>query len=279
MTLKNLKRLKTARCGMTVVVNRHKMSQRGHRRPRPIRPTNKRVALERNPALSITRLLARGSDPARVISALHQIALDEAGAAASVLLRPDPTSGQWTAVSGAGLETLTLGPWLATAPGAEAAGRALSRDRPLVLTSLDTDVPELAALLGTPTAVLVPLVGAEQAVGLLVLALPPGVSPDVDRAATAWRRDGHRARPRTHRRRTGTPPRRSGSDGGLCPRRRLAGHAASRARGDVSWGRAAHRGRRRRAVATRSTGARTGAGGHIGPAASRRRNRRSLPPT
>jgi PAS domain S-box-containing protein len=78
---------------------------------------------------------------------------------------------------------LTLGPWLATARGAEAAGRALARDRPLVLGSLETELPDLAVLLGAPACVVVPLVGAEHPVGLLLLALPPGLAPDVDLAA------------------------------------------------------------------------------------------------
>ena len=133
---------------------------------------------------SITRLLARGSESAPVIPALHQAALDFVGATASVLLRPDPTTGQWSAVSGAGLETLALGPWLATAPGAEAAGRALACDCPLFLASLETELPELADRLRALSCALVPLVGAEQPVGLLLLALPPGIAPDLSLAAT-----------------------------------------------------------------------------------------------
>jgi PAS domain S-box-containing protein len=133
---------------------------------------------------SIARLLARSSDPARLIPALHQTALDVSGATASVILRPDPTSGRWHAVSGAGLETLTVGPWLETARGAEAAGQALATDRPLVIASLGTELPDLAVLLGASACVLVPLVGAERPVGLLLLALPPGLTPDLDLAST-----------------------------------------------------------------------------------------------
>jgi PAS domain S-box-containing protein len=133
---------------------------------------------------SIARLLARSSDPARLIPALHQTALDVAGAAASVLLRPDLTSGRWHAVSGAGLETLTVGPWLETARGAEAAGQALATGRPLVIASLETELPDLAILLGASACVLVPLVGAKHPVGLLLLVLPPGLTPDLDLAAT-----------------------------------------------------------------------------------------------
>ena len=168
---------------MTDAVSRHKMSPRGL--VACARSTDKvSVPLSLAALPSITRLLARGSDSARVIPALHQAALDLTGATASVLLRPDPTTGQWSAVSGAGLETLTLGPWLATAPGAEAAGRALASDRPQILASLETDLPDLADRLRAPSCALVPLVGAEQPLGLLLLALPPGLAPDLDLAAT-----------------------------------------------------------------------------------------------
>ncbi len=89
---------------MTGLVNRHKMSPRGL--VACARSTDKVSVPPSLAALpSITRLLARGSDSARVIPALHQAALDLIGATASVLLRPDPTTGQWSAVSGAGLET------------------------------------------------------------------------------------------------------------------------------------------------------------------------------
>ena len=158
------------------------MSQRGLV-PYPLSTDKLSVSPSVSALPSLTRLLARGGDPARVIPALHQAALDQVGATASVLLRPDPTTGRWSAVSAVGLETLTLGPWLATALGAEAAGTALSSDRPLVLASLDTDLPELADRLRAPACVLVPLIGAEQPVGLLLLALPAGHAPDVDQAA------------------------------------------------------------------------------------------------
>ena len=132
---------------------------------------------------ALARLLARGGDPATVVSALHQAALDLIGAAASVLLRPEPGSGQWVVVSTAGLEDLSLDPWLATGPGAQAVQRALAEDRPLVLGALATDVPELAERLDADTCVLVPLIGAAQPVGVLLLALPLGHVPDLAHVA------------------------------------------------------------------------------------------------
>ena len=84
----------------------------------------------------VMRLLARGVDAPSVVPALHQAALELTPAVVSVLVRPDPVTGQWTAMSGAGVETLALGPWLTTRQASEAAGRALSGDEPLVLGSL-----------------------------------------------------------------------------------------------------------------------------------------------
>jgi PAS domain S-box-containing protein len=118
---------------------------------------------------SLTRLLARASDPASVVPALLQAALDLLGATSSVLLRPDAATGAWHATASAGLETLTLAPWLATAMGADAAGRALTNDSPVLLPSIETDLPDLAEHLGAPACVMVPLVGVGQPLGLLLL--------------------------------------------------------------------------------------------------------------
>jgi signal transduction histidine kinase len=128
------------------------------------------------------RLLARGLEVPSVVPALHQAALELTPAVVSVLVRPDPVTGQWTAMSGAGMETLALGPWLTTRQASEAAGRALSGDEPLVLGSLAHEVPELASLLGTPSAVLVPLIGV-QPLGLLLLGLPDGAAIEASSAA------------------------------------------------------------------------------------------------
>ncbi len=131
---------------------------------------------------SLTRLLARGADGGSVVPALHQLALELTPAVVSVLLRPDPITGQWTATSGSGLESLSLGPWLTTRAGSEATGRALSSDRPLVMPAVAREVPELATLVGTPACVMVPLIGA-QPLGLLLLGLPDGAAIETAAAA------------------------------------------------------------------------------------------------
>lgn len=133
---------------------------------------------------TLTRLVARGGDPAAVCAALHEAALGLPGVSASVLLQPDPASGSWLASSAAGLDALALGPWLADPAGAALAGRALGEDRPIVVSDLTSSVPDLAGRLGAPAVAVVPLLGARQAVGLLLLALAEGAQLDAEGASS-----------------------------------------------------------------------------------------------
>ncbi len=135
---------------------------------------------------SIARLLARGSDPART----HLRA--PPGRARRVPAPPPrcccvptrpPASGM--PCPSAGLETLTLGPWLATARGAEAAGHALVQ-RSAARARLARD---RAAGTGRAAGARRPACwcrwwAPNSPVGLLLLALPPGLAPDLDLAAT-----------------------------------------------------------------------------------------------
>ena len=170
-------------------------------------------------------------------------------------------------MSGAGLETLTLGPWLATARGAEAAGHALSSDRPLVLASLETERAGTGRAAGCAGLRSCAAGGRRTPRGPAAARAAAGAGAGCGSGRHDRRRDGHRARPRAHGRRTGAPPRRPGSDGDVCARRCIDAHADARARDDVSGRRATHGGRCRGAVAPRSAREGAGPGGDIGPAA------------
>lgn len=120
---------------------------------------------------SLVRLLAREPDPARLIAALHQSAGELTGATASVLLRPSPAGRGWIASSAAGLEALPLDGWLDGAREAAAVGRAIAADAPLAVGDAGCAVPQLAGRLGGATSiVIVPLVGARESLGVLLLA-------------------------------------------------------------------------------------------------------------
>lgn len=120
---------------------------------------------------SLVRLLAREPNPACLIAALHQSAGELTGATASVLLRPSPAGRGWIGSSAAGLESLPLDGWLDEAREAAAVGRAMAADAPLAVGEAARAVPQLAARLGgASSVVIVPLVGAWESLGVLLLA-------------------------------------------------------------------------------------------------------------
>ena len=113
---------------------------------------------------------------------------------------------------------------------------------------------------------LVPLVGAEHPVGLLLLALPQGLAPDLDLAATIGDAmvialDRARTADELALHREVRDLMEAFARGGAS-----MAHADARPRGDVSRRRAAHGGRRRGSLATRPACARAGARRHVGPA-------------
>ena len=98
-----------------------------------------------------------------------------AGARTSVLLRAKPGTRQLQAFSAAGLDTLEPGPWLTRATDEAAAERAWTEQTPVLVQ----DSPELASRLRARAAILVPLLSANERLGILAL----GVD-DPERAAS-----------------------------------------------------------------------------------------------
>ena len=133
---------------------------------------------------SLVRLIAREPDPARLLGALHQSARDVTGASATVLLRPSPAGHGWTAASAAGLEALPLDGWLDEEGSAAAVGRAVATDAPLVMADAARAAPQLSERLGgAAQVVIVPLIGVQQPLGLLLLGASGRDSLDVGLAA------------------------------------------------------------------------------------------------
>ena len=119
---------------------------------------------------SLVRLLAREPDPARLLASLHQTAREVTGASATVLLRPSTPRPGWMAASAAGLDTLPLDGWLDEEASAAAVGRAVAADAPQVIGDARRAVPHLSDRLGgAAQVVIVPLIGARQPLGLLLL--------------------------------------------------------------------------------------------------------------
>ncbi len=128
----------------------------------------------------LTRLLARGGDPATVVAALQHSAIALTSTDIAVLLRPG-AAGQWNTWSATGMAHDASGPWLVSQAARSAADRALAADRPVALSRLDRDAPELAGRLGTSACVIVPVGGPGTPLGLLLLGGPSDrpVDPEV----------------------------------------------------------------------------------------------------
>ena len=123
------------------------------------------------------RLAIRSREPARLITLLHNLAIEGLGARSSVVLQPEPQGTELRVVSAVGLDDLPLDAWLSTVEGAGAAGRAVAADGPVAISAVATAVPELAERLGADSAVIAPLVARDAPIGLLVLGFagPPDV--------------------------------------------------------------------------------------------------------
>ncbi len=134
------------------------------------------------------RLAIRSREPARLVTLLHNLAIEGLGARSSVVLQPEPEGTELRVVSAVGLESLPLDAWLTTTAGAGAAGRALAADGPVAIAALATAVPELAERLAADSAVIAPLVARDAPIGLLVLGFAGPA--DVDLPAVAALADG-----------------------------------------------------------------------------------------
>lgn len=117
---------------------------------------------------------------ADLLPQLHQHAIEAAGGTCSVLLQFNPRTSYLQATSGFGLDRLPTDPWMAEPVEAAAADAALRQDEPVVIAELPRALPALGERLGTPHAVMLPLVAGTEPVGLLIVGLP---HPSLDREA------------------------------------------------------------------------------------------------
>ena len=130
-------------------------------------------------APGVSSLLAKLARPTRLtdlLPHLHQHALTVTGGTRSLLFEHNPRNGILQATSGFGLEELRTDPWT---PGASEAGlvaEAFARKAPTLVSDTSRQTPDLAGRLGSPAALLVPLVQASARTGLLAIgfdAAPP----------------------------------------------------------------------------------------------------------
>jgi PAS domain S-box-containing protein len=127
---------------------------------------------------TLASLLAHTGNAHDLLPHLHQHALDVTGGSCSLLFQVNPRDGILQATSGFALDTLRTEPWLPGPEEAGCVGGAFDRGAPTLIADATRQTPDLAARLGTATALLVPLVRAGERLGLLAVgfAAPPAAS-------------------------------------------------------------------------------------------------------
>jgi PAS domain-containing protein len=129
---------------------------------------------------SLLSLLAEGRGRHAALSVLHERALHVTGGRTSVLFEPHPTTGHLHPTSGAGLDLLSVEPWVLEPGESALVSQAFTRRTAVAIRDLRDRIPRLHSQLGTAHAVLLALSADDRRVGLLGV----GVDADPHEAAT-----------------------------------------------------------------------------------------------
>ena len=149
------------------------------RRPRPAGgaargPAAKPTADAARPLVSLLGQATRVID---VLPHLHQHALELTGGACSLLFEHNPRNGAMQATSGFGLEAMPTEPLTSGPTETTIVNDAFERRRPTLVVDADRQTPELAARLGTRSALLVPLAHGRERVGMLAIGFADSPRP------------------------------------------------------------------------------------------------------
>jgi PAS domain S-box-containing protein len=146
------------------------------------RPKPARGAAERRPVArfaAVAQALTGSDRMAELLPLLHQHAVEAAGGSCSILFQFDPGGKRLRATSAFGVDALPLDPWPADPADARVPDIALGEKQPLVLADVGSSAPHLAGCLGTPAAVIVPLLRLQERMGVLAIGCAPP-TPDED---------------------------------------------------------------------------------------------------
>lgn len=142
-----------------------------------MRPIMERVRRSPEPVI---RMVAQARNHEQVVADLHERAVAVSGAVRSVLLEVDADRRRLRPTSASGPGPVPAEPWIELPDSLTLAYEVMASGHPRQIAPLTTVLPDLALRLGTPAAIIAPLVAQGRALGLLVLAMP-GVVP-----ALAW---------------------------------------------------------------------------------------------
>jgi PAS domain S-box-containing protein len=148
------------------------------------RETGTRQAGSSTAQRPLASLLAHSTTPNELLPHLHQHALDVTGGSCSLLFQHNPRTGALQATSAFDLDALKTDPWLPGPDEAAVISDAFARRMPTLVADTTRQMPELAARLDTPAALLLPLERRGERIGLLVVGFdqPPSAS-DVEAGA------------------------------------------------------------------------------------------------
>jgi PAS domain S-box-containing protein len=138
---------------------------------------------------SVVSLLAHASRPVEMLPHLHQHALERTSGDCSLLFQHNPRNGILHATSGFRLDALRSDPWLPDSEELDIVSRAFEENAPVLVTDAPGRMPDLAARIGMPTTLLLPLARGNVRIGLLVIgfAAPPrAIAPDVCEVSDAF---------------------------------------------------------------------------------------------
>jgi PAS domain S-box-containing protein len=119
----------------------------------------------------IVSLLAQISQPSELLPHLHQHALDVTGGTCSLLFQHNPRNGVLQATSAFALDVLRTDPWMPGPQEASVVASAFERRMPIFVSDVDRQMPDLHSRLNARTALLLPLVGHNERLGLVAIGL------------------------------------------------------------------------------------------------------------
>src|SRR5262245_12112983 len=103
-------------------------------------------------------LFAAGSRAADLLPHLHRYAIETTGGGCSLLFEHNPRSGSLHPTSGYGLDELRVDPWTPDPDELSVITKTFKERTPVVIDDLAGEMPDLSVRLGTPNALLLPLV-------------------------------------------------------------------------------------------------------------------------
>src|SRR5581483_4260061 len=133
---------------------------------------------------SLVSLLAHTPRLIDLLPHLHELAIDATGGATTLLFEGSAGSGALRATSGFGLDMLPIGPWALGARESRLVDETLTAREPRLVAHAARDAPDLAQRLERPVVLLVPLIRADERVGLLAIGFDAVPMPStVERSA------------------------------------------------------------------------------------------------